>query len=101
MKKPCKHCPFRNDVEPFLTAERGEELAYSTTNPYNTFPCHKTLEDDDESEDGELMITESSKECAGFLTLKAQGGDEMPDGFEPSWDVVYTDPYEMADAYGS
>lgn len=80
IKKPCKHCPYRNDVKPFLTPERGEELAYLATNPYNSFPCHKTTEHDD---DGEAYITESSKQCAGFLTLVASinGEHAIPDGF--------------------
>ena len=98
MAKPCKHCPFRNDVTPFLTPSRGEELAYATQNPCNSFLCHKTIDHDDE---GEPVSVETSKECAGFLTLMAQGGEDVPDGFEPSWDIVYTDPYEMAEAYGA
>ena len=97
VKKPCKHCPYRNDVTPFLTAERGAELAYLTQNPYNSFTCHKTLEEDDES--GEGIVGETSLECAGFLTLLAQNEGEWPDGSEPSWEICYTDVYEMIDAY--
>lgn len=101
MKKPCAHCPYRNDVKPFLTPERGEELAYHTQNPYNSFPCHKTTEADDESDDGEMLVTEDSKECAGFLTLQCQEGKNPPEGFEPAWDIVYMDIYEMMDAYNN
>lgn len=99
MKQPCKHCPFRNDVKPFLHPRRAEELAYSTQNPYNSFPCHKTTEHDDESEDGEMRVTETSKECAGFLTMKAQNGERVPEGFEPAWEICYIDPYDMIQAY--
>lgn len=99
MKVPCIHCPYRRDVKPYLTPERGEELAYAPQNPYNTFACHKTTEPDDDSEDGEMLVTEHSKECAGFLTLRAQEGEDVPEGFEPSWNLCYTDGYEMADAY--
>lgn len=99
MKQPCKHCPFRNDVKPFLHPRRAEELAYSTQNPYNSFPCHKTTEHDDDSEDGEMMVTENSKECAGFLTMKAQNGESVPEGFEPAWEICYIDPYDMVQAY--
>ena len=35
IKNPCSHCPYRHDVKPFLTPERGEELAYLATNPYS------------------------------------------------------------------
>lgn len=99
MKKPCEHCPYRNDVRPFLHPSRGEELAFHAQNPYNSFPCHKTTESDEESEEGEMLVTEKSKECAGFMTLQCQNGMTAPEGFEPAWEIVYTDSYEMADAY--
>ncbi len=98
MKKPCEHCPFRRDVKPFLTPERGEELAYHATNPYNSFPCHKTTVEDEDSEESEMCATENSKECAGFLTLQINEGASCPENFEPS-DLVYSDTYEMIDAY--
>lgn len=100
-KKPCKHCPYRNDVKPYLHPERGEELAYIVQSPYNTFFCHKTTEVDEESEEGRMMATNESLLCAGFLTLQAQelGEDVMPEGFEPSYDIVYTNSWEMRDAY--
>lgn len=99
MKTPCKHCPFRNDVKPYLHPERAEELAYSAQNPHNSFACHKTTEYDEDSEDGEMLVTENSKECAGFLTLRAEGGEDVPEGFEPAWEICYTEPYEMTEAY--
>jgi hypothetical protein len=98
-KKPCKHCPFRNDVKPFLHPDRAAEIAYAAENPYSSFPCHKTTEHDEDSEDGEMLVTENSKECAGFLTLRAQTGLAVPEGFEPSWEICYTDSWEMIDAY--
>lgn len=97
MKQPCKHCPFRNDVTPFLHPDRAVEIAYASQNEYADFWCHKTTESDDES--GECYATEESKLCAGFLTLRAQGGNETPKGFEPSWEVVYIDEYDMIQAY--
>lgn len=98
IKVPCKHCPFRNDVTPFLHPDRAADLAYAAQNTYNTFTCHKTLEYDDESED--TCVGENSKECAGFLTLRAKETSEgIPEGFEPSWDIVYDDAWDMIDAY--
>jgi len=95
-KKPCQHCPYLRDVRPFLTPERGEELAYLTENPYNSFHCHKTLDHD---EDGETYAGSASLMCAGFLSMQVEwGGARCPDGFTPSEDV-YSEPYEMADAY--
>jgi len=99
MKQPCKHCPFRSDVKPFLHPERGEELAYHAQNPYNSFTCHKTTEAD---KDGfEMNVTEESKKCAGFMTLQIVEGMPIPDGFIPSYDIVYQEVYEMIDAYAN
>lgn len=98
MKEPCAHCPFRHDVKPFLHPERGEELAYHAQNPYNSFPCHKTTVADEESDDGEMLCTEKTLECAGFITLQINEGMECPDGFTPS-DKVYDDTWAMIEAY--
>ena len=97
MKEPCPHCPFRFDVKPFLHPKRGEELAYHAQNPYNSFTCHKTTVSSD-YEDGEMVTTPNSKECAGFLTLQINEGAHCPDGFTPS-DKVYESSSEMAEAY--
>lgn len=97
IKVPCKHCPFRNDVTPFLHPDRAYEIASISQNHYSTFPCHKTTESDDES--GECYATNESKECAGMLTMRAQSGEDIPKGFKPSWEICYIDPYEMYEAY--
>lgn len=99
MKRPCEHCPYRRDVKPFLHPERGEELAYRAQNPYNSFPCHKTTVNDETSEDGEMLVTQSSKECAGFLTLQIEEGATCPKGFIPATDVVYGCADDMLFAY--
>lgn len=95
-KTPCEHCPYRRDVKPFLTPERGEELAFHSTNPYNSFPCHKTTE---EGEDGfEMVAVETSQECAGFLSMVVNENGNEIEGFTPSG-LVYSDAWEMCDAY--
>jgi len=104
IKTPCKHCPFRHDVKPFLHPRRAEELAYAAQNPYEQFPCHKTTEYNDEYDNeyggNDMMQVETSKECAGFLTLRAQmNGDEVPEGFEPAYDLCYEDDWDMIQAY--
>lgn len=102
MKRPCEHCPYRKDIKPFLTPERGEELAVHASNPYNVFWCHKTTVSDEEfgGEGSEMVEVETSKICAGFLALQINdAGIDTPEGFEPAWDVVYSDGYEMLDAY--
>jgi hypothetical protein len=103
MKKPCDSCPFRRDVKPFLTNGRAEELAYHTENPYNTFPCHKTTEYDDDDDDdaysgGGRMITQRTKECAGFLSMQVNNSGLEVEGFEPS-NLVYEDSYDMIMSY--
>lgn len=40
LKKPCKNCPFRTDVIPYLSNERAEEIGMALMND-NTFSCHK------------------------------------------------------------
>jgi hypothetical protein len=98
VKKPCQHCPFLRDVTPFLHPHRGEELAYLTENRYSEFHCHKTLGHDDEG-DGDTMVVDGSLTCAGFLSMQVEwGGASCPEGFTPSADV-YSEPYEMAQAY--
>lgn len=100
MREPCNRCPFRTDVKPFLTAAFGEELAYHAQNPYNSFTCHKTTVSDEEfgGDGDEMVCTENSLECAGFITLQINEGAECPEGFTPS-DKVYTCADDMAYAY--
>jgi len=101
MKKPCKHCPYRHDVKLFLTPERGEELAYYAGNEYNSFPCHTPTEHDEDS-DGESYsyATEKSLQCHGFMVLQhIETNCDLPEGFEPAYDLIYEDSYAMIDAY--
>jgi hypothetical protein len=99
MKAPCKECPFRVDVYPYLTPERGEELASSATNKYNSFPCHKTTENIDIEDGFGRTVTQNSKVCAGFLTLQYnETGCSLPDGFTPS-NLIYSDSFEMIQVY--
>jgi hypothetical protein len=101
VKSPCKSCPFRNDVKPYLHPERAAEIVYAASNPYSDFPCHSTFEyDGDEDIQGRPTGDFSrAKTCAGFLTLRAQGGEDVPEGFEPSWEICYIDDYDMIQAY--
>jgi hypothetical protein len=100
MKAPCKHCPFRNDVTPFLHPERAEEIAYAAQNRYSEFHCHKTLDYDAvDDESDEAAETENTKLCAGFLALQInEGAVEQPKGFTMP-DNAYSDAYEMIEAY--
>ena len=103
MKVPCKTCPFRRDVTPFLRPGRVEQIAELPYNPYNDFTCHNTLDFEEDSEGwAESVVTEKSLTCAGFLTLLyiEQGEDSVviPEGFKPS-DLTYESAEDMIDAY--
>lgn len=101
MKKPCDKCPYRRDVKPYLTPERGEELAFHAQNPFNSFPCHLTTVSDEEfgGDGSENVAIETSRECAGLLTLVYNEDGSLPDkSFEPS-DLVYSDAWDMMNAY--
>lgn len=37
---PCKNCPFRTDIKPFITAARAKDILSSQ----GEFHCHKTIE---------------------------------------------------------
>ena len=62
---PCKNCPFRSDVKPFFTYARAVEITDSITHQQMTFPCHKTIDYDDD--DGHE--TKEAQHCAGALIL--------------------------------
>lgn len=66
-RSPCKNCPFRKDVVPYLTPERAIEI--STTQ--GVFPCHKTTTF---SEEGDRVFTGKDKWCAGFLLMQTNSG---------------------------
>lgn len=65
LKEPCAHCPFRNDIKPYLNSERVQEICEA-----DTFACHKTTVSNDNSDEGEMVVTDKSRMCAGFLILR-------------------------------
>ncbi len=62
---PCPKCPFRNDIKPYLNADRVEEICES-----DSFACHQTTVANDCSDDGELEVTNKSQMCAGYMILR-------------------------------
>ena len=69
LTSPCDTCPFRNDIDPYLTAERVMEIQESLVNA--EFPCHKTVADTGEDSDcNEFHIPGPDEiHCAGALIL--------------------------------
>lgn len=67
---PCKDCPFRTDVKPYLTKARVREIIDAITRNQQTFACHKTV-DYGVSEDSESEVCPSNKQqhCAGALVM--------------------------------
>ena len=100
IKKPCQHCPFKISVRPFLHPDRAYDIANSAGNPYSSFPCHKTTTQTEEDEGYVVFIDRhKEQECAGFLTMRANLGDDWPEGFEPDFEGVYESPEDMYYAY--
>jgi len=67
--RPCAHCPFREDIKPFLPVDRVEEILDGLVRG-GTFACHETTRDD-EDDDGTGMrrVTKDPQHCAGALIL--------------------------------
>lgn len=67
--KPCKKCPFRTDVPPYLRPERVQQIATDVQNGA-PFWCHETTVPD-ENDDGGTEMTRGPETsvCAGSIIL--------------------------------
>lgn len=65
--RPCKHCPFRTDIAPFLRPERAREIADSLDRGED-FLCHKTVDYHD-GDGCEIADTSSAASCAGAMII--------------------------------
>lgn len=80
LKAPCKDCPFRRDVHPYLRPARVQQILDSILRRDENFPCHKTIEVSDvDPADGDwdetfrpLKNDENEAFCAGALILLAK-----------------------------
>lgn len=76
LKSPCKDCPFRSDVKPYLSPARALEIMNESYEDSN-FYCHKTV--DYSCDDGEGKIADKSRVCAGYLvTMEREGRANQP-----------------------
>lgn len=94
--KPCEHCPFRQDVTPFLRVSRAREILWYAKGG-GQFPCHETTDHSDEAQDRYMdedvyYNTGREVECAGAATLfrRLERPDDSP---------VYPTVYAMLEAH--
>jgi len=77
---PCKKCPFRNDIDPYIRPGRVLELEQALAGG-GTFTCHKTTVESEEDEDGwtEMIDGPNARFCAGAMILveRDYGGNQM------------------------
>lgn len=71
LSRPCKHCPFRKDIRPYLRHSRVAEIL-GVLGQGGYFACHETTEHDEETE--ETVVVNESQQCAGALILLAREG---------------------------
>jgi hypothetical protein len=78
LSRPCKTCPFRTDVPPYLHRARVLEIADSIMNRQESFPCHKTVNYDsmveDEYGDEVIRDRDGESQCAGAEIFLAHQG---------------------------
>ena len=73
MTDPCPKCPFRTDIEPFLTKGRAKEISDALLRD-QTFQCHATVNyakaDDDGEVDSLVAASEpNAQHCAGAMIM--------------------------------
>jgi hypothetical protein len=94
MNPPCKACPFRKDVRPYISAARGLALAMLTRRRDGKFWCHETVDYNYGPRSKKHMANATL--CRGFAILRAQ---ESGNRFVAADDLVYGSMGEMMMAY--
>lgn len=71
LRTPCKDCPFRTDVTPYLTRARVREITDAITEGQATFSCHKLndLVEDEETGEEDVVEGERAQHCAGAMIM--------------------------------
>lgn len=110
MKKPCPKRPFRHDITPYVRGERMEEIVSSLIDSDQSFPCHETVDYDQQDENGDFQYSSTGNEehCAGAAIMLLKY--EMPNqamrimgrlGGLPDYDMeapVHSDPDDVINA---
>jgi hypothetical protein len=73
---PCDNCPFRREGGIRLHRKRAHDIAALFTDEQGgTFPCHKTVDyDTDTDDDGPRPMRPEEKMCAGGLIFAEKQG---------------------------
>jgi hypothetical protein len=74
MTAPCPKCPFRTDIDPFLSLGRAVEICDAITRGQQTFQCHKTVDYNKADDDGEVeshvaASEKNAQHCAGAMIM--------------------------------
>jgi hypothetical protein len=72
MTTPCDQCPFTTGPKAVrLSVARAREIYASITTYDAPFPCHKTLDydDDDAEEDADVCVPADAQHCAGAMIM--------------------------------
>jgi hypothetical protein len=72
MTTPCNNCPFRTDVKPYIRPERVIEIRDTMMKDQSSFPCHKTTDLDEDTQ--ERLNTSGEQQCAGALIILEKNG---------------------------
>ena len=76
LKRPCRHCPFRNDGTRIIFGAR-ERAAEIEENAYREgFPCHETAECEEDPLTGEegFVFGEDTSFCVGYAIMQLKMG---------------------------
>lgn len=74
LKRPCKRCPFRSDIVPYIRGERAAEIA-RTLMEGATFTCHETTVDaGDEDGSSDMAVGPKAAMCAGATITMLKTG---------------------------
>lgn len=70
LRLPCRRCPFRTDVRPYLRPSRAEHIAEGIDRG-GDFACHKTTVKAQDDEGNQTLVDDPAvtKVCAGSLAI--------------------------------
>lgn len=68
LTRPCPECPFSlADTAVRLTRDRAHEIVQAILNQDASFPCHKTVDYDDDEDGNDGRTVATSQHCAGAM----------------------------------